>query len=267
MALGLPAAAVHAWVLHAPVERGEAPWPGAGDRDGLGRAFPAGLPVRDEGRVVSWMVAAARRLGGAVRVAAGESGAPTVLVPDPAAAVDLTLWSDIWLEPAAALAVIRQAVPRARLDVGTPWQGPPAGTGSVPVVGAEDLDPRERAALHAAADERDLSVLAHPEPLTAYGALADLDADGLLAVQVAGETELPRALAGVPWATGGAVTYRVSWEPEDLGELETERPSTAHRVSRGRSAPLVNAVARALHAAVGGEITDMMGFIVDPADL
>ncbi len=41
----------------------------------------------------------------------------------------------------------------------------------------------------------------------------------------------------------------------------------AHRVARGRTGPLVNAVARALHAAVGGEVTDMMDFVVDPADL
>lgn len=265
--LGLPSAAGLAWVLHAPVERGEAPWPGAGDRDGIARAFPGGLPVREEGRVLSWLVAAARRLGGAVRIAPGATGAATVLVPDPAADVDLVVWSDIWLEPGAALAVVQQAVPRARLDVGTPWQGPPAGTGAIPVIGAEDLDPRERAALHAAADERDLAVLANPAPLTAFGVLADLDIDGMLAVQVVGETEIPQALAGVPWARGGAVAYRVTWEPEDLAELEAERPSMAHRVARSRATPLVNAVARALHGAVAGEITDQMGFIVDPADL
>jgi len=266
-ALGLPSGAGLVWVLRAPVERGEAPWPGAGDRDGIGRAFPDGLPVREEGRVVSWLVAAARRLGGAVRIAPGATGAATVLVPDPAAAVDLVVWSDIWLGPEAALAVVRQAVPRARHEVGTPWQGPPAGTGAIPVIGAEDLDPRERAALHAAAEERDLRALANPARPSSFGLLADLDVDGMLAVQVAGETEVPQSLAGVPWAMHGAVAYRVTWEPEDLGELEAESPSMAHRVARGRAAPLVNAVARSLHAAVAGEITDQMGFIVDPVDL
>jgi hypothetical protein len=38
-------------------------------------------------------------------------------------------------------------------------------------------------------------------------------------------------------------------------------------VARGRAAPLVVAVARAVHATVGGEITDAMEFVVDPADL
>jgi len=265
--LGLPSGAAQVWLVQTPVERGEAPWPAAGDRDGLGRAFPAGLPDREEGRVVQWLVAVARRLGGAVRTVESAETAPTVLVPDPAAAVDLTVWSDIWLEPEAALAVVRQAVPRARLDVGRPWAGPPPGTGTVPVVGAEDLDPRERAALHESAEQRDVEALADPEPQSTYGVLADLGLDGMVAVQVSGETDLPQALAGVPWARDGAVAYRVTWEPEDLVELEAEHPSITHRVARGRAAPLVDAVARSLHAAVAGEITDAMGFIVDPADL
>ncbi|WP_372593920.1 hypothetical protein [Actinotalea sp.] len=266
-ALGLPGPTGQVWLLHAPVERGEAPWPGAADRDGLGRAFPDGLPIRDEERVVTWLVAAARRLAGAVRVTGVGGGPATVLVPDPAAAVDLTVWSDIWLDPEAALSVVRQAVPRARLDLGTPWDGPPAGTGVRPVPGAEDLDARERAALHQAADDRDLEALTQQEVRSAYGMLADLDLDGVLAVEVGGETRLPQALAGVPWASGGAVTYRVSWAPDELADLGMERPPIEHRIARGRAAPLVNAVARALHAAVAGEITDMMGFIVDPADL
>ena len=133
--------------------------------------------------------------------------------------------------------------------------------------GAEDMDPAERAALHAAAEEHDLRVLLDPEPRSAYGLLADLDPDGMLAVQVGGAEEVPTVLAGVPWASDGAIAYRVSWEPDDLAELRAERPGVDHRVARGRTAPLVNAVARALHAAVGGEVTDMMEFVVDPADL
>ncbi|NTW39400.1 MAG: hypothetical protein HGA44_05850, partial [Cellulomonadaceae bacterium] len=70
-----------------------------------------------------------------------------------------------------------------------------------------------------------------------------------------------------PWAAAGAVAYRVAWEPADLHERESERPSIEHRVARSRVTPLVIAVAKAMHTAVGGEITDMMGFVVDPADL
>lgn len=261
--LGLPPAGADAYLVRGPRERGTAPWPGAADPDGLARAFPDGLPVRDEERVVAWLVDAARRLGGAVRVA--DSAA--VLVPDPGAAVDLTVWSDVWLDPEAGLAVVRQAVPRARLDLGEFWAGPPDGTGTVPVPGTEDMPAAERAALHAAADERDLRALGSPDQRSAYGLLADLEPDGMLAVQVGGEADVPLVLGQVPWAGNGAIAYRVSWEPDDLADLGVERPPVGHRIARGRTAPLVAAVARAVQAAVGGEVVDAMGFVVDPADL
>ncbi|MBO1752915.1 hypothetical protein J4G33_13965 [Actinotalea sp. BY-33] len=267
-ALGVPASAALAYVMHAPVERGTPPWPGGGDRDGLGRAFPAGLPVRDEERVVRWLVDVARRLGGAVRVAPAADQAPAVLVPDPSAAVDLTVWTDIWLEPDAALTVMRQAVPRAYLNLPDGrWNGPPQGTGLQAVPGAEVINAEQRHALHVAADQRDIAALTDPEPMQGYGALVDLDLDGMIALEVTGETALPPVIAGIPWAERGAVGYTVRWEPEDLADLESERPSLNLRVARGRATPLVIAITRAVHKAVGGEITDMMGFVVDPADL
>jgi hypothetical protein len=268
-ALGLPPTVGIVYVVAAPTERGEPPWPTGGDRDGLRRAFPHGLPVRDEERVVGWLVAAARRLGGGVRIASVRADERAVLlVPDPAAAVDLTVWTDIWLEPEAALAVARQAAPRAELNLPAgDWAGPPPGTGQRPVPGTEQMDARERQALHVAADERDLAVLRDPPPMQAYGVLADLELDGIIALEVAGETSLPPVIAAVPWAARGAVTYRVRWEPFELEEMESERPSLAHRVARGRATPLVIALTRAVYRAVGGEITDAMDFIVDPADL
>lgn len=265
--LGVPLSAELAFVLDAPVERGDRPW-GDGDRDGLGRAFPHGLPVRDEERSVQWLVDVARRLGGAVRIAPVDDAPPPVLVPDPASAVDLTVWSDIWLEPDAALAVVRQAVPRAYLNMPTgSWGGPPPGTGERPAPGTGELPEARRRALHLAADERDLATLSDPPPMEGYGALADLELDGMLALEVAGETRLPPVIEAIPWAANGAVAYRVHWEPADLADAEAERPSLAHRVARGRATPLVVAVARAVHGAVGGEVTDPMGFVVDPADL
>ncbi|MBC7292164.1 MAG: hypothetical protein H5T83_12625 [Actinotalea sp.] len=275
-ALGVPTSAGVAYRLQAPVERGAAPLPGGGDRDGLRRAFPDGLPVRDEERTLGWLLAAARRLGGAVRTAGPTaahtrteaSPTATVLVPDPAAAVDLTVWSDVWLEPEAALAVMRRAVPRAYLNLPAPsWGGPPPGTGTRAVPGGDALDEAQRRALHAAADERDIATLTQPPPMTAYGCLADLELDGILALEVSGETRLPPVIAAVPWAERGAVAYRVHWEPPDVEELHAERPSLPHKVARGRALPLVAAVARAVHTAVGGEVTDEMEFVVDPADL
>jgi len=263
---GLPTGT--AYLIDAPVERGGRPWPVGGDRNGLRRAFPEGLPVRDEGRVLDWAIAVARRLGGTVRTA-GVDGRPGVLLtPDPAAAVDLTVWSDLWLDPDAVLAVMRRALPRAYLNLPTgAWAGPPPGTGERVVPGAEALTSEQRTALHAAADAFDRAALENPAPLQAFGALADLDLDGMIALEVSGETTLPPVVASLLWAARGAVAYRVRWEAADLHDLEAERPSLLHRVARGRAAPLVVAIARAVHAAVGGEITDTMDFVVDPADL
>ena len=196
-ALGLPASTGIVYVLRAPVERGDRPWPESGDRNGFGRAFPGGLPVRDEARVLDWALAVARRLGGGLRTTGPGDSPATLLVPDPAAAVDLTVWSDVWLDPDDALAVVRRAVPRASLNLpSTPWQGPPAGIGESPVPGAEVLTPEQRTAVHAAADAYDLAALADPAPMQAYGALADLDVDGMLALEVRAEPEPPPVVAG-----------------------------------------------------------------------
>lgn len=257
-----------AYVIEAPVERGDKPWPGGGDRNGFGRAFPDGLPVRDELRVLDWAVGVARRLGGAVRIGMANGTEGALLTPEPAAAVDLTVWSDLWLDPEAALAVMRQALPRAYLNLPNGrWYGPPPGIGTTAAPGAEVLTAEQRSALHAAADEFDRVAMENPPPIEAFGALADLDLDGMVALEVSGETTLPPVVASLPWATNGAVAYRVRWEPADLRDLESEGPSILHRVARGRAAPLVAAVARAVHATVGGEMTDMMDFVVDPAEV
>lgn len=266
--LAVPTTAALAYELEGPVERGERPWPGAGDRDGLSRVFAGGLPVRDEERCVAWLVAAARRLGGAVRAAAHRDSPGGLLVPDPASAVDLTVWTDVWLDPEVALQTMRRAVPRARLNLPPiSWDGPPAGTGAQPAPGVEGMGAEARRSLHATADDHDIATLTEPPAQTGYGCLADLDLDGLLALEVGPETDLPPAIAVVPWAAHGAVAYRVRWEPPDLAELHAERPAITHRVARGRAAPLVVAVARSFHRAVGGEVTDEMDFVVDPADL
>lgn len=265
-ALGLPPQPATAWQLECPVERGEPPWPG-GDRDGLKRAFPDGMPVREEERAVTWLVAVARRLGGAVRV--GRTG--TVLTPDPGALVDLVLYSDRWLEPAEALATVRTVVRRAR----------PSGSGdrSLGPEAADDpglrahlarfgvRDEAERARLAAESAAYDAHMLAHRPVEHGYGVEADLDVDGYFAVEVSGQDEVPMVLASLPWTREGVVAYRVRWEPAELAEQESERPSLAHRVARGRVAPQVRGVARALHAVLGGAVLDEAEFPVDPASL
>jgi hypothetical protein len=265
--LGLPDDVATAFVVMSPRERGEPPYPG-GDRDGLKRVFPDAMPIRDEERVLRWLVDAARRLGGCVRVA--DDGA--LLVPDPGAAVDLTVYSDVWLEPASGLAVVQRAAPSARLAVdAVPWQGPATGP-AAPATGPDGrpltgLGERVRHRIHHRADEFDAAALAAPDELAGYGVEIDLGADGLVVVEVGGEEVVPLVLRGLPWTENGAVTYRVRWEPADVEELEREQPSDTHRTARARAQLFVAAAAGEVHAVVGGEVADAADFLVDPADL
>jgi len=271
---GLPTDTRVAWVVDCPRERAEGPAFG-GDRDGLRRAFGADRPVREELRVVQWLVAVARRLGGAVRVDTG-----VVLEPDMDAALDLTVWSRRWVEPRTVLTAARRVAPRARLD-GVPEPDPAAGPGTgrttpeqagAALVAREQAgggvaDAAERRRLHAEADAYDAYMRAHPPASEAFGVQVDLGVDGIVVVEVAAESDVPTVLSSLPWAQQEVVAYRVRWEPPDVEQLESERPSHAHRVARGRAARVLRSVAREVHADVGGEIADMSGFLVDPVDL
>ena len=244
MDLQLPAWGTVAYVVRGPRERGEPPWGEGGDVDGLKRVFAAGMPVRDEGRVVEWLVAAARHLEGAVRF--GDPGA--VVVPDPLAYVDVTVYSGVWLEPEAALHVARGIASQARLSTEAhPWVGP--ADIDLRTIGVEPPTEAERSELHAAADAQDIAAMSGPDELDGYGIGIDLDIDGDLAVEVFVEEAPPDAVVGEPWAGHAVIAYRVMWVWEDDEDAAAERPPMPYRVARGRAAPLVLALAAALRAA------------------
>lgn len=266
--LGVPGDIVSAWPVDVPRERHAAPAIG-GDRDGLRRAFGAQQPVREEGRVLRWLVDVARRLGGAVRTDTG-----VVLVPEMDAALDLTVVSDRWVEPEVVLTAARRVAPQARVDA-------PASSGDRlaavahtgralverPDAGIGVADAGERQRLHAEADAFDAWMVAHPPAAEGFGVLIDLGADGAVSVRAETEGDLPLVLHGLDWTQGEVIAYRVTWEPPELEELEAEKPSFAHRVARGRAAQVVRSIAREVQSDVGGEVADMAGFLVDPAEL
>jgi hypothetical protein len=86
-------------------------------------------------------------------------------------------------------------------------------------------------------------------------------------VEVGGEEVLPLVLADQPWTAGGALSYHVRWEPPDLEASQLEDPPLAHVLARSRALGVVGRLAATLHGAVGGEIADEDGFLVDPGDL
>ncbi|MCK0117642.1 hypothetical protein BCE75_10259 [Isoptericola sp. CG 20/1183] len=280
MDLGLPSSTEMVFDVITPRERwDDPPFPGGGDRDGIARSFPSGLPNREEERVVAWLVAAARRLGGSARLdvaalwdpaeeARRGPGAGVVLTPDPGAAVDLTVWSDIWLDPQAAHRVLQEVHPRVVLATeGADYQGPPPGIADKPLYPGEKMDPDVRRALHARADDFDIAALQEPVVLDGYGLTIDLGHDGYVTVEVSGDEVLPLLVKELPWAAGGAICYRVVWDPPDLHEAQREFPQPALVVARRRASDLVGKVAAAIQAAVGGEIADESEFLLAPEDL
>ncbi|GAB4087127.1 hypothetical protein GCM10028784_37570 [Myceligenerans cantabricum] len=280
--LGLPPGSAMVFDVVCHRERGEPPF-SVGDRDGVGRAFAQGLPEREEGRLVAWLVAVARRLGGTLRVDVGglwgggttgsgasvsRPGTGVVLAPDADAAIDMSVFASVWLEPEAALATVRPLHQHTRLATGgKEWGGPPDGIADRPLYPGEKMDPARRKKIHAAAEEFDIAALKGPQLLHGYGLLIDLGVDGIVVVEVAGEEHLPPVLRGLPWTADGAVCYRVHWEPPDQIEANREQPGMEHRIARKRAAELVARIAGRLQDAVGGEIADEDGFLVDPADL
>lgn len=249
-----------------PRERGAAPYPG-GDKDGLGRVFAAGLPVREEWRLATWLVAVARRLGGVVAFEVAP-GAVSKVSPDPAGSVDLVVYSGVWLDPDAAERVCQDAHAGTRLSsAGTDWAGPPPSAGVVPAIEESLLTPEQLHAVHARADEFDIAALSAPQTLSRYGLEVDLGKDGIVTVEVGGIETPPAILRGLAWADQGAVTYEVRWTPVDLVDWQREIPSFDHRLARTRAAGVVSRLARAVYAAVGGEIADQDDFLVDPEDV
>ena len=181
--------------------------------------------------VYGWMAAAARRAAGSIIPA--ERARP-VVVPDPGAAVDLTLWSPMPLSAQDALPLVRPAMTGARVgptDVPHPQQS--AGTSAPPT----------------------FSVTAH------------FEYDGAITVRTGRSTEVPVALSRLDWREFGPWSYHVTWIPPEPEELRLEHPSQLHLIARSRVEPSVARIAATLWRAVGGTVVDSGGFIVTPGEL
>lgn len=256
------------YALQSPVERESPPPPGLDDRDGFAYAFPDGLPWREEGRALHLLVALARRLHGAVRVAQGP-----LVQPDPDRSVDLLIHSPIWLDPSVVHGLVLRVLPGARLAVdGHEWAGPDADVYSGARIAADTsrdpLSTAELTALHAAADEVDLAALRGEPTIDAFAVVADLatghgvddgEVDVLVHVTEPGEP----SVADQPWGTGRFVTYEVRWACSQPEERERRHPSEDYLASRDRVRPVLLAVARVLVEATGGVVTDEDGLKID----
>ncbi|KZM33570.1 hypothetical protein [Oerskovia enterophila] len=192
------------------------------DRDGLARVFAAGLPDDVELRVLRWMVAAARKVGGTLFV---DGAVP--LAPEPAAAVDLTLYSAQALTPDAALGSLQTVVPGARV----------------------------------------VEVVERPDRLIDYALDGETAYDGALRVVVRKVDVVPAVLGALDWREYGPFAYRMSWVPADPYELEVEEPSGLHLIARSRMRASVARLASVLQGRAAGVLVDDGGFEVTSAEV
>jgi hypothetical protein len=255
------------YALSAPIEREDPPLPGADDRDGLADAFPDGMPWREEGRALQLLVALARRVGGAVRVA----GRQTLIQPDLHRAVDVIIHSPYWLDPDVLLGVVQHALPTAQLEIeGTDWNGPSdaaySGAAASPYVKDSPISPYDLSQLHHVADQNDMAVMAADHVIDAFAVAGDIGPygeDGAIEVLVHVGREREPAVAGQSWADQPFVTYEVRWAPADWEERERRVPCAPFQASRQRVQPLVRAISRMIVEATGGVVTDEDGFWLD----
>lgn len=192
-------------------------------QDEIARAFPRGKPVGDELLVARWLVAAARHARGAVLV----DGDGLPVVPDPQAAVNLSLFSAYALSAEKALALVRTVAVQAQLAATT-------------------------------------ATLDGPQE---YWLRVETPYDGSVTVGFHRTDALPLVLSTLPWRDSGPFAYRVRWDPGTEEEYGLERPSQLHVIARTRMAPLVNRVTQALHTAVAGVVVDEGGFMRDASYL
>lgn len=193
------------------------------DRDGIARTFPHALPQDAELRLIQWAVAAARKTGGAV-LADGRS----VLVPDPGASVNLSLYSPHALTAADVLPMVRALI---------------ATTGEV------------------------VSDLPAPDGSPRFAVVGTSAYDGALQVEVERVDRVPRALGALDWRSYGPFAYRMTWLPVDPYELELEQPSGLHLIARSRMRSSVARLASTLQNRLSGVVVDEGGFITTAAEI
>lgn len=179
----IPSAFVAAYALSTPREREpEAPPEWFVHGEGIEKLFPSGLPMREEERGVDLLIALARRLHTAVRIA--DDGSPggheRIIVPDPDAFPEITVYSQYWITSDLLLPHIAKAVPDARV-------------------------------VDTSAD------VSEDQELDGYSLDIDLgEGRGLIELGVMVETALPTIVER--FAEGPQTAYSVRWHADDDGE-------------------------------------------------
>jgi hypothetical protein len=130
----------------------------------------------------------------------------------------------------------------------------------------DPLEPGELAALHAAADDHDMSHLRGEDVLDAFAVIADVGPtgeDGGIEVLVHVTEPGEAAVAEQEWGGNPFVTYEIRWACPEPEEREYRMPSDSYLAARERVRPLIAAVAAVVVEAAAGVVVDEDGFWLD----
>lgn len=254
--------------------------------DALSDAFPLAQPTGTELIALTRLRAIARRLAGALRLAGdpevrGGKPRPVLLTPDPETSISLTVYAPVWIAPDAAATLVGSVAPGARLRMdamsifgpgGLEAVGQEALERLVATIGEDVLDEAWRRAEKQRREVGQLEdrALASGETIEemrdGYAVVADVDPDssgkGTIEVRVLGTDEMPLAVRGESWASGGVVSYGVVWLPRDPADVHSESISRVGRRARTAARECIERIARVIATAAHGAAVDDDGFLV-----
>lgn len=243
-ALELPRDVSALFALECPRDREPVPPPAwLPDIDGLVSAFPSALPCKEEGRVLDEVIAVARRLRLAVRLADEPDLRVRVLRPDTETHPNLFVYSENWLKPQVLLTQVASVAPQVR------WPRPPS-----------PLEAARARELGAGEGPIELDGYAIEVPLTdQLGPRA-----GFIEIQVGLEEYIPTALRD--HVSGSQISYTLRWVDADnrgrFPDIDDEL-----RAIRTEAIGVLERCAAAIMTAVGGAGVDESGFLVSAQQL
>lgn len=260
--LGTAADLPQAWVLLCTPQRGTAPKPDLLEVDEWAQAFPLGMPVGIEFKVLLTLRRMARRLAGTVRVA----GTGHLFAPDPDSAVNLAIYSPRWLSPEQTLDLLHGEFPEAidSRDVPpareTERRLSPREVERVAAV-SRDLEPLPEEIVRAIAEAR-RKAAESPQVVDGYAIMAPAGNRSEFMLEVHRVPRPPQALRWESWTKGVIVEYTLRWMPAGGMETPVTGLTRTARLERLRSTASIERAAALVVGAVGGAVIDEDGFLV-----
>ena len=264
-ALGTPATLTNAWILHCPVAR--AKQQANAVMGEWAKAFPEGMPVGLEYRVLEALRRMARRLAGGMRIA----GSGYVMVPDADSAVNLTVYSPRWINPEDLIQAMRERAGFEQMkdardivpEAPEPPPLSPAQAAHIEKLKAELGPVREDIASKIAKAREELEGHRNePQVVDGYALMSPIGNRSDMMIEVHAVPVPPRVLRWEPWTAGAIIEYQVRWLPGAAPTPGAVAMSRTARLERLRSTQDIEKAAGLIATLVGGNVIDEDGFLV-----